>query len=137
MIKKMTKDQLEKAIRDQEEWISRCGGDLNGYLSRYGFAHDPDHYGDGGEAIHEADYKALKDMEADYEQRFGNNINLGVVVGPTIAGALNILRDRLAELGVFRDKLRDDLGELGDVLDSVENVVEEMENVIDSLSRFV
>lgn len=46
-------------VNEQEEWIEECGGDLEGYVRKYGSINDPEHYGDGGEAIYQADLDAL------------------------------------------------------------------------------
>ena len=43
----------------QEEWMAEHGGDLHGYVKRYGSGMDPVHHGDGGELIYEADYQRL------------------------------------------------------------------------------
>ena len=51
-------------IAEQRKWIKECGGTLTGYLQRYGSAKDPEHYGDGGEAIYKADTDALADLLA-------------------------------------------------------------------------
>lgn len=50
---------LDRRIREQRQWIAEHGGDLYGYIRRYGAASDPEHYGDGGEAIYLADKAAL------------------------------------------------------------------------------
>lgn len=42
-------------IEDQVRWIVEHGADEAGYVSRYGSRNDPDHHGDGGEAIYAAD----------------------------------------------------------------------------------
>jgi hypothetical protein len=55
---------LAQMIQEQEDWIKAHGGDLAGYVARYGSADDPDHYGDGGEAIYKADTDALKTLQA-------------------------------------------------------------------------
>lgn len=55
---------LDEYIRQQRWWIERCGGNLSGYILKYGSANDPDHSGDGGEAIYEADIAALRRLEA-------------------------------------------------------------------------
>jgi hypothetical protein len=44
---------------DQAQWIIDHGGTLAGYVARYGRREDPDHYGDGGEAIYAADTTEL------------------------------------------------------------------------------
>jgi hypothetical protein len=47
------------AIADQQEWIEDHGGDLGGYIERYGSFSDEKHYGNGGEAIYAADQVRL------------------------------------------------------------------------------
>lgn len=51
--------RLERRIADQRKWLREHGDTLTAYLIRYGSAADPDHYGDGGEAIYKADTDAL------------------------------------------------------------------------------
>jgi hypothetical protein len=51
--------QLDVAMAEQEDWIRDHGGDLAGYVKRYGSKDDPNHFGDGGEAIFEADVAAF------------------------------------------------------------------------------
>ena len=58
--------ELAAALKDlfeQQKWIQDCGGSLAGYIERYGSHRDPDHSGDGGEAIYLADQLALKRAE--------------------------------------------------------------------------
>lgn len=55
--------KVMKELEAQRQWIEDHGGSLNGYLQRYGFPHDPDHYGDGGFAIYGADLKELYRLE--------------------------------------------------------------------------
>lgn len=50
---------LERRVAIERKWIAEHGGNLAGYVLRYGSAHDVDRYGDGGEAIYEADLAAL------------------------------------------------------------------------------
>lgn len=52
------------AVHEQSKWIEECGGSLPGYILRYGSKEDPEHYGDGGEAIWAADYAELQKREA-------------------------------------------------------------------------
>lgn len=59
----MTRSELQKEVTAQREWVIKCGGNLEGYLKKYGSASDPDHYGDGGEAIYAADSAYLKELE--------------------------------------------------------------------------
>lgn len=55
----MKKALRDKLIAEQRQWIEEHGGCLAGYVERYGSIHDPKHYGDGGEAIFQADYNTL------------------------------------------------------------------------------
>ena len=53
-------------LQEQLQWIADHGGDEAGYVARYGSANDPEHYGDGGEAIWAADYAALQKIQAEF-----------------------------------------------------------------------
>lgn len=52
-----------EAVEEQRRWIQMCGGDKLGYVIRYGSANDPNHFGDGGEAIFDADFAELYKRE--------------------------------------------------------------------------
>lgn len=52
-------ERIAQEIADQEKWIEKHGGNLVGYVERYGSKHDPEHFGDGGEAIYKADVNEL------------------------------------------------------------------------------
>lgn len=54
---------LRKEITSQQAWMKQCGGSLHGYVERYGSAGNPEHSGDGGEAIYAADFGQLKKLE--------------------------------------------------------------------------
>jgi hypothetical protein len=43
----------------QEEWMASHGGSLEAYIARYGSVNDEVHYGNGGEAIYDADKAEL------------------------------------------------------------------------------
>lgn len=59
------RDFLLREIARQKEWIKEHGGDIFGYVKRYGMRGDPSGwYGDGGELIFQADYDHLKKLEA-------------------------------------------------------------------------
>jgi hypothetical protein len=47
---------------EQLRWMRKCGGDLAGYIRRYGSVKDDEYAGDGGEAIFEADLKELNKL---------------------------------------------------------------------------
>jgi hypothetical protein len=67
------REQVVGSIRMQEDWIANCGGDLAGYIRRYG---DPGiactegprkgqpMYGNGGTAIYQADVAELEKWKA-------------------------------------------------------------------------
>ncbi len=50
---------------EQRRWIEEHGGNLSGYIARYGSAQDENHYGDGGELIYAADKAALEKLMQD------------------------------------------------------------------------
>jgi hypothetical protein len=54
------------AMMDQLKWVADHGNDLAGYMARYGSKLDPDHYGNGGEAIYAADMAELRKCQAAY-----------------------------------------------------------------------
>jgi hypothetical protein len=54
---------LRRQIEAQREWIAEHGGDEAGYVFHYGSKDSPSHYGDGGEAIYEADRGELTRLE--------------------------------------------------------------------------
>ena len=59
-------EERDKAIanlRAEEKWMAEHGGTLEAYVASYGSKDDPDHYGDGGEAIFEADLTAVNKAE--------------------------------------------------------------------------
>lgn len=61
-----TRTKRESAIHwysEEQKWFEEHGGSLSAYIERYGSVHDPDHYGDGGEAIYLADKAALDRAE--------------------------------------------------------------------------
>lgn len=53
---------IRAAIDAQAEWMNSHGWTLAGYVARYGSKDDPEHYGDGGEAIFAADSVALEKL---------------------------------------------------------------------------
>jgi len=53
-----------KLVNEQHDWIRDHGGDIGGYIARYGSVTDPDHVGDGGENIYAADIHRLRVVEA-------------------------------------------------------------------------
>lgn len=56
--------KIQQRIREQIKWIEEHGGSRAGYILRYGSKHDPEHYGDGGEAIWDADRIELERLRA-------------------------------------------------------------------------
>lgn len=60
----VNKTTIIKEIKEQQSWIEHCGGNLLGYLKRYGDPKkDKEFYGAGGYAIYEADMNALKKLQ--------------------------------------------------------------------------
>jgi hypothetical protein len=57
------KTSLNHQMLEQLKWIADHGNTLAGYVARYGSANDPEHYGDGGEAIYAADVAELVRIE--------------------------------------------------------------------------
>jgi hypothetical protein len=48
-------DQALADLAEQVQWIAEHGRDRAGYVARYGAKNDPYRYGDGGDAIYDAD----------------------------------------------------------------------------------
>lgn len=65
MARESKRARLDRLIREQQRWLAEHGTTLYGYVQRYGSVHDPEHYGDGGEAIYHADHNALLALEAE------------------------------------------------------------------------
>lgn len=62
MAKQSRAEWLADQIDRQRQWIKEHGGDVNGYVERYGSKDDAKHYGDGGELIYAADLAALRSL---------------------------------------------------------------------------
>lgn len=61
----MNIQKIQKQIQEQKSWIEQCGGNLTGYLKKYGDASkDREFYGDGGLAIFNADVSHLRWLES-------------------------------------------------------------------------
>jgi hypothetical protein len=69
----MARKTLDEAISEQRQWIADHGSTIYGYVQRYGSVDDPEHYGDGGEAIFHADNDALNRL-LDAKRRGGKVI---------------------------------------------------------------
>jgi hypothetical protein len=65
----MRRDILVSLIDEQRKWIEDHGGTKAGYIARYGAAGDSEHYGNGGEAIYDADKQRLENLEFQLEQK--------------------------------------------------------------------
>lgn len=63
------RETLIRQVAEQRRWIEQHGGDRAGYVARYGRASDPLHYGEGGEAIYEADRAELVIRERELATR--------------------------------------------------------------------
>ena len=62
------REYKNKAIEEQREWIEEHGGNLVGYIARYGDPNIQTHdgkekFGEGGTAIYNADVMALHFLE--------------------------------------------------------------------------
>ena len=62
---------MYSALVRQYKWFDDRGGCKAAYVERYGSVDDPDHYGDGGEAIYEADVAALRQAHCAYMKASG------------------------------------------------------------------
>ncbi len=69
---------LRNQIAGQKQWIAEHGETLAGYITRYGSRIDVDRYGDGGEAIYDADTAALAKWEATLAREGGASSTAGV-----------------------------------------------------------
>lgn len=59
-------ERLERALAElghQRQWMKDHGGTRFRYVLRYGSGRAPEPYGEGGEAIYEADLAALRRAE--------------------------------------------------------------------------
>lgn len=63
---------LAREIQSQKIWIREHGGDLAGYVARYG-SKDAEHFGEGGEAIFAADAEQLAKLESQLAS-FGGHV---------------------------------------------------------------
>jgi len=105
---------LWREIAAQKQWIKEHGGDLAGYVERYGSKDDPEHYGDGGELIYAADVAALAKFEA-HLARLGETPVEGkkIVLELPYSEAMLRLLDTLAtcatedEIPHLRDAIKD------------------------------
>lgn len=68
--------RLQLSLEAQHKWIEDHGGDLPGYIAQYGSVGEPDHYGDGAEAIYAADVAELKKIEARVNHEFNTKRTL-------------------------------------------------------------
>lgn len=55
----LLRQQADARLRRERQWMEEHGSTLTSYVVRYGSARDPEHYGDGGEAIYAADQAVL------------------------------------------------------------------------------
>lgn len=73
--------QLRTQIAEQRRWMESCGATLAGYVRNYKSKDDPEHYGEGGEAIFAADNGFLQRLLAEYER-----LNGGILRCPNCRG---------------------------------------------------
>lgn len=57
-------EQLRRELEDLKKFMQDRGNSEQGYIRYYGSIDEPNHYGDGGEAIWAADKAALDELEA-------------------------------------------------------------------------
>jgi hypothetical protein len=69
-LRRITK--ARERLAEERAWMAQCGGTLAGYIERYGSLEDPDHHGDGGEAIYAADLAAVQRWERELALLTGN-----------------------------------------------------------------
>lgn len=62
------RSKLIRLIAEQRKWIEEHGENLAGYVARYGSTDEPEHHGDGGEAIFHADRMELVRLEKQLER---------------------------------------------------------------------
>jgi len=141
----MSKEKLASLIKEQKEWIRACGGDLEGYIARYGSSDQRvsaaarTYYGAGGERIFEADTEALEKYQREWTRRFGTRTPLPEdksEVEP-LNSALNILQRRLVEVGAIRDKIRDDMDDIEELFASVDDAYDSLEDACESVKRMI
>jgi hypothetical protein len=65
---KSTLALLLEAVQAQQAWMTEHGGTRSGYIARYGSVDNSNHYGNGGDAIFDADNAELQQRIARYEQ---------------------------------------------------------------------
>jgi len=66
---KMTRRETAwRNLLEQALWIEDHGLTLSGYVARYGSKNDPEHYGNGGEAIYAADADELMRRRAIWKR---------------------------------------------------------------------
>ena len=96
---KITKSEhLAQEIVDQERWLIDRGASREGYVEYYGSRNDPEHYGEGGEAIFLADVECYAKLQALYQKMTGRPLFPGDLALSRLAhdaGALG--RYKLAE----------------------------------------
>ncbi len=64
---------LMRTIVEQQRFMAGCGGNLAGYVERYGTAEEPK-FGNGGPAIFKADMDRLIELEEMLEDACGNRV---------------------------------------------------------------
>jgi hypothetical protein len=63
MLSERKKRNIQIAIKAQKAWIEQNGGNVLGYVAKYGSITDPVYSGNGGEAIYTADMNELVRLE--------------------------------------------------------------------------
>lgn len=77
-------------VAEQRRWITECGGDLAGYVSRYGDPLMDRCFGDGGSAIFKADLAELARREERLAHAKGQRERSLSTKLPMVAGTLDL-----------------------------------------------
>ena len=65
------------AVTEQIAWMEKCGGNRAGYVEKYGSKDNPEHSGNGGEAIYQADYNELDRVTQHFNRAMWKRQNRG------------------------------------------------------------
>ncbi len=64
----MSRSKAMHRFFEQQKWVEDHGANLSGYVRHYGSKNDPDHYGNGGEAIYAADKAELDRCYQEWQE---------------------------------------------------------------------
>ena len=63
MARETKRQKAERRVKELRSRMDQCGGNLDGYVARYGSSYSPDQFGMGGEIIYQADIQELRERE--------------------------------------------------------------------------